>query len=171
MRLPQRRSQALRDVDTSDDIIELTPKGKAKLEEQLQRIETVDRPALIESMRFALSLGDFSENAEYQDAKWKLARVETRILTIKDRLKRARIVEGDDEQVAMGSFVTVRVNEKERRYQLVGPHEANPSLGRLSRLSPVGSALLGKHVGESITIEREDDAPLTYTILTIESSD
>lgn len=171
MRLPQRRSQSLRDTDTTDDVIELTPASKAKLEAQLERLERVDRPALIEVMQFALSLGDFSENAEYQDAKWKLARLETRVLTIKDRLKRARIVHGDDDVVSVGSFVLLRTNNKERRYQVVGPHEANPSLGRLSRLSPVGSAILGKRVGDMVTIEREDDAPLVYEILAIERDD
>ncbi len=173
MRLPKRLSQTLRDQDTSDDVIYLTPRGKQKLEAELDRIERIDLPPTLESMKFALSLGDYSENAEYQDAKWKLARMHSRILTIKDRLKRAIIIVGDDDddRVTMGSTVTVLVNGLERRYTIVGPQEANPSRGRISHLSPVGSALLGKRVGDRLSVPREDDQPLEYQILAITSSE
>ena len=171
MRLPKRLSQTLRDQDTSDDVIYLTPKGKQKLEQELVRIEQVELPPTLESMKFALSLGDYSENAEYQDAKWKLARLHGRILTIKDRLKRAIIIAGDDDdRITLGSTVVVAVNGNERRYTIVGPQEANPSKGRISHLSPVGSALLGKRVGDQIEVPREDDAPLVYRVLKLESS-
>lgn len=171
MRLPKRLSQTLRDQDTSDDVIYLTPKGKQKLEQELVRLEQVELPPTLESMKFALSLGDYSENAEYQDAKWKLARLHSRILTIKDRLKRAIIIDGDDEddRITMGSTVVVDLHGHERRYTIVGPQEVNPSKGRISHLSPVGSALLGKRVGDRIEVPREDDAPLLYTVLRLES--
>ncbi len=173
MRLPKRLSQTLRDQDTSDDVIYLTPRGKQKLEAELDRIEHIDLPPTLESMKFALSLGDYSENAEYQDAKWKLARMHSRILTIKDRLKRAIIIVGDDDddRVTMGSTVTVVVNGVERRYTIVGPQEANPTKGRISHLSPVGSALLGKRVGDRLSVPREDDQPLEYQILAITSTE
>ncbi len=173
MRLPKRLSQTLRDQDTSDDVVYLTPKGKQKLESELIRIEQIELPPTLESMKFALSLGDYSENAEYQDAKWKLARMHSRILTIKDRLKRAIIIVGDDDddRVTMGSTVTVVVNGIKRRYTIVGPQEANPSRGRISHLSPVGSALLGKRVGDHLSVPREDDQPLEYEILAISSSE
>lgn len=168
MQLPKRVSQQMRDEDTSDDIVYLTPAGVEKLKRELERIEAVDLPAALEQMRFALSLGDFSENAEYQEAKPKLARLNARVLVIKDRLKRAIIVSGgDDDRVQMGSRVTVHVNGKERQYQLVGPQEANPSMGRLSYLSPVGAALLNKRVGETVTIESES-GPIEYRILKVE---
>lgn len=169
MRLPKRVSQTLRDQDTSDDVIYLTPKGKQKLEEELLRLEQKELPPALESMKFALSLGDYSENAEYQDAKWKLARLHGRILTIKDRLKRAIIIDGDDnDRVALGSTVVVEVHGAQRRYTIVGPQEANPSKGRISHLSPVGSALLGKRPGDHVTILRDDGASLLYTILFLE---
>ncbi len=156
MRLPQRTSQQLRDQDTSDDVVYLTPEGVEKLKRELERIEKTDLPAALESMRYAITLGDFSENAEYQEAKPKLARLQARILTIKDRLKRAIITQAsDDGRVSMGSQVTVEVNGKERTYQLVGPHEANPSQGRISHLSPVGAALLNRKVGETVRVENE----------------
>lgn len=158
----------MRDTDTSDDIVYLTPAGVEKLKRELERIEAVDLPAALEQMRFALSLGDFSENAEYQEAKPKLARLNSRVLIIKDRLKRAIIVSGgSDGRVQMGSRVTVRVNGKDRQYQLVGPQEANPSMGRLSYLSPVGSALLNKRAGETVRIENEDGG-IEYEIVTVE---
>ncbi len=172
MRLPKRQSQALRDQDTSDDVIYLTVKGKHHLEQELLRIEQVELPPTLESMKFALSLGDYSENAEYQDAKWKLARLHSRILTIKDRLKRAIIINGgdDEERVRMGATVIVEVNGQERRYTIVGPQEANPTRGRISHLSPVGSALLGKRVGDQIEVPREDDTPLVYRVVRLEST-
>lgn len=171
MRLPKRHSQTLRDQDTSDDVIYLTPQGKQKLEAELIRIEQVELPPTLESMKFALSLGDYSENAEYQDAKWKLARLHGRILTIKDRLKRAVIIAGDDadDRVTMGSTVLLDAQGRERRYTIVGPQETNPSRGRISHLSPVGSALLGKRVGDRVEVPREDDASIIYTIIRIES--
>lgn len=168
MRLPQRRSQQLQDKDTSDDIVYLTPEGVEKLKRELIRIETVDLPPTLEAMRFALSLGDFSENAEYQEAKPKLARLQTRILTIKDRLKRAIIVEGDDSgRVVIGSTVTVLVNNtKEKIYQIVGSRESNPSQGRISYISPVGDTLLNKKIGDVVSVQ--NDAGVTeYKILNI----
>ena len=172
MRLPQRRSHTLRDHDTSDDTIYLTPQGKTHLEHELMRLERDELPPTLASMQFALTLGDFSENAEYMEAKSKLARIHTRILTIKDRLKRAILITDDgNDCVQIGSRVHLRVNGKERFYQLVGTHEANPSAGRLSFRSPVGSALLGKCVGASVKVPREDDEPLLYTILAIDPPD
>ncbi len=168
MRLPQRTSQQLRDQDTSDDVVYLTPEGAEKLKRELERIEKVDLPAALESMRFALTLGDFSENAEYQEAKPKLARLQGRVMIIKDRLKRAIITQAsDDGRVAMGSTVTVEVNGKERTYQLVGPHEANPSQGRISHLSPVGAALLNRKVGETVRVENESGGT-EYRVVRVE---
>lgn len=168
MRLPQRTSQQLRDQDTSDDVVYLTPEGAEKLKRELERIEKIDLPAALESMRFALTLGDFSENAEYQEAKPKLARLQGRVMIIKDRLKRAIITQAsDDGRVAMGSMVTVEVNGKERTYQLVGPHEANPSQGRISHLSPVGAALLNRKVGETVRVENESGGT-EYRIMKID---
>lgn len=168
MRLPQRRSQQLQDKDTSDDIVYLTPEGVEKLKRELVRLETIELPPTLESMRFALTLGDFSENAEYQEAKPKLARIQTRILTIKDRLKRAIMVGGDDSgRVVIGSRVTVRVNEKEKVYQLVGSREANPTQGRISYLSPVGEALLNRKLNETVEVTN-DNGVTTYVILKIE---
>lgn len=171
MQLPKRLSQTLRDQDTTDDVIYLTPDGKAKLERELERIEAIDLPETLEVMRYALSLGDYSENAEYVEAKAKLARLHGRVLTIKDRLKRAILVSGDATIVSIGSTVTVRVNGNERVYTIVGAHEANPSKGRISYVSPVGKALLGARVGDQVSIAREDDSPISYTVLRIEALD
>ena len=171
MQLPKRLSQTLRDQDTTDDVIYLTPDGKTKLERELERIEAIDLPETLEVMRYALSLGDYSENAEYVEAKAKLARLHGRVLTIKDRLKRAILVSGDATIVSIGSTVTVRVNNNERIYTIVGAHEANPSKGRISYVSPVGKALLGARVGDQVSVAREDDSPILYTVLRIEALD
>lgn len=169
MRLPQRKSQQLKDEDTSDDVVYLTPEGVEKLKRELVRIETVDLPPTLEAMRFALSLGDFSENAEYQEAKPRLARLQSRILTIKDRLKRAIIVGASDSgRVEIGSRVTVLVNGlKERVYQIVGSREANPTQGRISHVSPVGAALLNRKSEETVEVTNEAGVT-TYLILKVE---
>lgn len=171
MQLPKRHSQTLRDQDTTDDVIYLTTAGKERLERELARIEAHDLPETLETMRYALSLGDYSENAEYVEAKAKLARLHGRVLTIKDRLKRAILVSGDEDVVAIGSVVTVQVNSLERTYTIVGAHEANPSKGRISYLAPVGKALLGARVGDRVEVPREGDTPVTYLVLRIEAQD
>lgn len=171
MQLPKRLSQTLRDQDTSDDVIYLTTAGKERLERELVRIEAHDLPETLETMRYALSLGDYSENAEYMEAKSKLARLHGRVLTVKDRLKRAIIVSGDGDVVSIGSTVDVELAGALRTYTIVGAHEANPSKGRISYISPVGKALLGAKVGDRVEVLREDAPPNVYTVQRIYSNE
>jgi transcription elongation GreA/GreB family factor len=107
-----------------------------------------------------------SENAEYQDAKAKLGRIDSRIFSLKERIKNAQVIEyGSDSsgKVRIGSTVTVMSNDKTRTYQIVGTQESDPSRGMISYRSPLGEALLGHAVGETVILNR-DGQSLAYRI-------
>lgn len=166
MRLPKRRAQLLNPHQDKEDVLWMTQEGIDHLKRQLKDLES-QKPQAVEAMAFALSLGDFSENAEYQDAKARLARLHSRIFSINDRLRRAKpVASTGSDIVQMGSTVTVRVNNKEKTFRIVSGHEANPSQGRVSSVSPVGGALIGKSVDEEVTIKTEQGTTI-YTIIAI----
>ena len=145
----------LRKQDNSEENLYLTAEGIERLKRTLKELES-QRPKIVEDLTFAISLGDLSENAEYQDAKHRLSKTDGRIFSIKDRLKNViRINEQPTTtgHVRLGSNVVLAVAGKQKGYQIVGPQEANPSRGRISLLSPLGAALIGHGVGETITVE------------------
>lgn len=155
MRLPVRKSQQLRRRD-DEGPIPLTPEGILRLEDDLKRLESVERPRAVEDVSVAVAKGDLSENAEYQEAKSRLARIDGRIFSITDRLKRAVTIEkGASDRVELGSSVTVVADGKRKTYLIVGPSESNPSHGRISHVSPLGSALIGNSVGDVVTVSTE----------------
>ena len=154
-----------------EDII-LTPSGKKKIESELDRLRSVDMPALAIRIREARDLGDLSENFDYQDAKRQQGFIAGRIADLQAMLERAQILQeispGSD-VVGMGSKVSVRDSEvaDEFHYTLVGSYEADPLNDLISVSSPVGAALLGKKVGESVTVATPGGT-MTLEILTIE---
>ncbi len=134
----------------------LTPEGKRKLEEELEHLSTVKRKELAERLHVAVKQGDLSENADYIQAKEEQGFVEGRIRTIQAMLRNVVLIE---EQVGgaarLGSKITVSedgVDERET-FMLVGAAEADPTQGRISNVSPLGQALLGKKVGDKVTIQ------------------
>jgi len=134
----------------------LTPEGKRKLEEELEYLSTVKRKELAERLHVAVKQGDLSENADYIQAKEEQGFVEGRIRTIQALLRNVVLIE---EQVGgavrLGSKITVSedgVDERET-FMMVGPAEADPTKGRISNVSPLGQALLGKKVGDRVTIQ------------------
>ena len=140
----------------AEDIV-LTPSGKKKVEEELARLRSEAMPALAERIREARELGDLSENFDYQDAKRQQGFVAGKMADLQAILDRARIVEetgpGSD-VVGMGSTVTVRDLEynDEFSYTLVGAYEADPANDRISASSPVGKALMGRKVGDTVEV-------------------
>ena len=135
----------------------LTAEGLEKLKAELEYLRTVRRQEVAEQIRLAKELGSMVNNAEYDDAKNQQAFVEGRILTLERMIKNARIIAAEDlpsDQVKLGSKVTVcNQDGEEEHYIIVGSAEANPSQGKISNESPVGQALLGKRVGESIQVQ------------------
>jgi len=137
--------------------IYLTPEGQEKLKEELDNLVNVKRPALAERLRKAIAQGDLSENANYKAAKEEQSFLEGRIQEIEAILKKAEIIEENEQsdEVAVGSRVTVVEkgwNDPEV-YRIVGSAEADPANGKVSHSSPIGQALLGRQVGDNIAVK------------------
>lgn len=139
----------------------LTQEGYQKLEDELELLKTVRRREVAERIKVAISFGDISENAEYDEAKNEQAQVEERILKLEGMLRRAVIIDEskiDLNIVTIGSIVKVNDIEfdEEVEYTIVGSAEADPYDGKISNESPVGRALLGKGIGEVVEVQVPD---------------
>jgi len=148
-------------------VIDMSPNAKevimtvdelSDLEMELEDLKVVKRKEIAEKIKQAMAFGDLSENAEYDEAKNEQAAVETRIVQIEKLLKGAKVIDEDDvdtQTVNIGTkikILDIEFNEEEE-YTIVGSTGADPSKMKLSYESPVGSALLGKKVGEVVSIE------------------
>lgn len=135
----------------------LTPEGLTRLETELANLRTHKRKEVAERIKTAISFGDLSENAEYDEAKNEQAFIEGRIATIEHMLKNARLIDEQDyvpDKIGMGSKVTlldVEFNE-EITYTIVSSAEANPEENKISDESPVGRSLLGRAVGDEVDV-------------------
>jgi len=142
----------------------LTAAGLEKLKEEYDQLVNVRRPALAKRLRRAIQQGDLSENADYITAKEEQGFLEGRIQQIDEMLRHAVVIQenGPTDVVGLGSRVTVREEEESQPevFQLVGPAEANPGDGRISYESPLGQALLGRQVGETVRVETPAGAAL-----------
>lgn len=147
-----------------EDQVLLTAEGLGSLQKELHDLKTERQPAVIERIKRAKEYGDLSENAEYDDAKNEQGFVAGRIAEIEEILKKAKVIEKNgDGTVQLGSTVLVHIDGDEEEFMIVGAAEADPLAKRISHESPLGSALLGKKVGEKVEV----DAPvgkITYTI-------
>lgn len=129
-----------------------------ELTEELEHLKTVRRREIAEQLEYARSLGDLSENAEYEEARNMQAATEDRIRTIEDQLAHARIIEhgkGKGGIINLGSSVTIQKqgDKDEHTYEIVGSAEANMQERKISHLSPLGSALMGKKKGDLFAFE------------------
>src|SRR3989344_638112 len=127
-----------------------------ELTSELEHLKTVRRREIAEQLEYARSLGDLSENAEYEEARNLQAATEDRIRTIEDQLAHARIIErAKGNAVSLGSFVTIqKQGEKDEHvYQVVGSAEANMQEHKISHLSPLGSALMEKKKSDMFSFE------------------
>ena len=134
----------------------MTTAGKAELEAELEKLKTEGRVDIAEKLKVARSYGDLSENSEYDEAKSEQAKIEARINELEYQLDHAVIIDsGDKDSVSMGSKVTVlrKSDNTEAVYEIVGFSQSNPSEGKISDESPVGTALMGAQVGETVTVE------------------
>jgi len=142
----------------SIDRVPMTPNGYKKLQEELRRLKTVERPEVIKMIEYARSLGDLSENAEYETAKQRQSFVEGRIQELESKLGRAEII--DPAELKNKSRVTFGLRVKLENietgetvsYQLVGPDESEPENGLISITSPIGRALIGKQVDDDVEV-------------------
>lgn len=135
----------------------MTYEGVKKLEEELEYLKTVKRKEITEKIKVALGYGDLSENSEYDEAKNEQAFTEGRIIQLENMLKNAVVVDESEistDTVSIGSIVKVKDYDfdEEVEYILVGSAEADPMKNKISNESPVGSALMGKKVGEIVEV-------------------
>ena len=133
----------------------LTPEGFLELEEELNELKINRRPEVIKALKEARALGDLSENAEYDAARNEQAQVEGRIKELEYKLEHAVVSDGKDKsKVSVGNTVTVKYVEdnEEEVYKMVGSLEADPFENKISNESPIGLAIVGRKVGEVITV-------------------
>lgn len=136
----------------------LTKDGVIKLEEKLEYLKTTRRQEVADRIREAISLGDLSENSEYDDAKNEQAFVEGEIASIEHTLRHAEIIDGESatgNNVMVGSVVKLKnkATGAMLTYTIVGSDEADPFKGRISNESPIGSALMNKKNGDVVDVD------------------
>ena len=154
---------------------ELTAVDIKKMEEEIEYRSTVLGPKLLAEMSRTREFGDLSENAEYKEAKREKRRNEGRIRYLNNMIRTARVIEIEKDDDAVGLFDTVTVyNEKmgaEKRIQIVTTLRQNALLGYVSKESPLGSAVMGKRVGDRVLVEVNEKMSYYVKILAIEKGE
>jgi transcription elongation factor GreA len=150
----------------------MTAEGYHALDEDLKRLKTLERPAVIAAISEARQHGDLSENAEYHAAKERQGWIEGQIADIEDRMARAQVIDVSKlsgSQVKFGATVSVvdEDTEDEARYQIVGEHEADVKQGKISIASPIARAMIGKEMGDVVEVPTPGGTK-AYEILKVE---
>jgi transcription elongation factor GreA len=150
------------------DKLYITKEGLQRLKEELRELVEVKRPEIAQRIKEAREMGDISENSAYDAARLEQSTVEGKISELEEIIKGSVVSESKDHhKVNVGTKVTVHVDGDEEIFEIVGAPEADPMKKRISHISPLGAALMGKAIGDKIEVE----APignLTYTILKIQ---
>jgi len=152
--------------------IPMTAEGYTKLEAEIKRLKSQERPAVIQAISEARAHGDLSENAEYHAAKERQSLIEGQILDLEDKYTRAQVIDVsklNGTTVKFGATVTVvdEDTDEEKVYQIVGDIEADLAAGKISLSSPISRALIGKEEGDSIEVAAPGGAR-AYEILKVE---
>jgi transcription elongation factor GreA len=147
--------------------IYLTKEGLDELKKEFDQLTKVKRPDILERVSQARSMGDLSENAEYVAAREELSFIDGRIDELEELIKQAVLIQETHSKglVKLGSTVEVTIKGKKEVFTVVGEWEADPHDKKISHESPLGKALLGKKVGETIEVE----APAGVVVYTIAS--
>lgn len=147
----------------------ITPAGLVKLRDEYHQLMHVERPKLVETVTWAASNGDRSENADYQYGKRRLREIDKRVRFLTKRIEDAEVVDPkvmSGEKVLFSATVTlVDEDDVQYIYQIVGEDELEPKAGKISWKSPVAKALLGKKVGDEVKVVR----PSGEIFMTIEN--
>ncbi len=134
----------------------LTKQGEKDLREELERLKGPAREELAKRLRSAIEMGDLSENADYKTAKEDQGFLEGRIQELEATLRNVTIIdENNKDTTTVNLGDTIVFSEEDfppEEYQVVGPNEADPANGRISHKSPIGKAVLGKHVGDTVKV-------------------
>ncbi len=151
--------------------IPLTSKGFARLDSELKQLKSVERPAVIKAIAEAREHGELSENAEYHAAREKQSFIEGRVRELEGILGRADVIDPSklSGTVKFGATVTIadEDTDEEKKYQIVGEHEANIEQGLLNMKSPIARALIGKEEGDSVEVKTPGGVR-SYEIVAVE---
>ncbi len=149
----------------------VSKEGYQKLENELEHLKTVKRKEVAMAIQKARSFGDLSENSEYDEAKNEQAEIESRIAMLEVTLENATILDDKDiktDKVSVGNTVKIYniATEQDEEYRIVGATESDPIEGKISDDCPLGKALLGQRVGDSINVETPGGI-VKYTVISI----
>ena len=140
---------------SSNDTTYITKDGLTKLEQELQDLKNNKRKEMAKRIEQAKEYGDLAENAEYTEARNEQAFTEGRIAELENILKNSTIIEEDAKKsgvVSVGSKIKISSNGQTKFFHIVGSQEADPAQGKISNESPIGKALLGCKIGETVEI-------------------
>lgn len=156
---------------TNNEIL-LTKEGLEELKIEMEDLRVNRRKDVAEKIKAALAFGDISENSEYDEAKNEQAEIERRILKIENMIKNAKIIEiaeGDHHIVSPGCTVKIKDIEFDElmEYKIVGSAEADPFKSRISNVSPLGKALIGRSAGEILDVPTPSGVFVKYEIISI----
>ena len=149
----------------------VTVAGLKALEDELEELKTVRRKDVAEKIKVARGFGDLSENSEYDEAKNEQAFIESRIAQLEAMLKNARVIDNDElnlDTVSVGTHVKIEDEDGGvEEYDITGSTEADPLNGKISDESPVGAALMGQKVGQTVTVTLPNGGTIDFKILLI----
>lgn len=142
---------------TATQLIPMTVEGKRRLEEELKRLKSVERPAVIKAIEIARGHGDLSENADYSAAKERQSFIEGRIQELNAKLATAQVIDPAtirSDKIVFGATVVLADQEggKEVTYKIVGADEADLKINKISINSPIARALIGKKAGDEVAV-------------------
>lgn len=145
-------------MNTKTNEVLITQEGLNKIKVELEYLKGEKRLAIAQQIKTAREFGDISENSEYDEAKNEQAEIEARIIKLNNIVKFAKIIEENKtnkDVISVGSKVTVLDIEfnEEDTYSIVGSTEADPYESKISNVSPLGSSLIGKKVGETVVVQ------------------
>jgi transcription elongation factor GreA len=151
--------------------VPMTVAGYARLQDELKRLKTIERPAVIKAIEVAREHGDLSENAEYHAARDRQSFIEGRVAELEDKIRRAEVIDVGKlggKVIKFGATVALADEDTDEKstYQIVGTDEADIKSGLLSITAPLARALIGKTVGDSVEVNTPSGAR-SYEIMRV----
>ena len=149
----------------------LTKEKLKELEAELDELKTVKRQDIAEKLKRAKELGDLSENSEYFEVRDQQSQVERRIFELEDIVKDVEFIKKSKTGGVVKIGSTIKVSKEsgpKMKFFIVGSNEANPEEGYISNESPLGSAFLGKNVGDMVSVQLPSGSKVKYKILSVE---
>lgn len=166
MRIPIRKPGKYANQERDPHV---TAEKLGELKRQLERLKKVSQPPAIAEVKRLAEMGDFSENAAYQMAKGRLRGINQRILELQDQIHRAVVITPtrDTATIQLGHRVTVEINGKQKTFLILGSTETDPGAGVISHHSPIGAALMGHQVGDTVHFLLSNKKRVECTIIHI----